>query len=354
MRKLLPAVAMLAVSAVSLSSATYAWFTMNKEVTVTGMKVKARAEAGLLINEVAAASDSNWDDQATANNLPGTALIPTSTTNGVKWFHANSKTANDEAGATANTASTSLSGFYEELTDLVASNTAAASGTRAENDIYYKNNDNTAGYAEDSADNAYYIMYKYYLKVSNENGLTGLSDSAANAQSVAIKSVNVTTAKSGGDANTEDIRSTDLNKALRVGVKAGNHMYIYAPIYGAGATSATYYACTGVNNIAASGETPASQTITNAAVLPFAKDAMTYTAISSLPGISGKEVTVDGTKSYVGEEVDVYIWFEGEDDNCQSDKITKYLDDITVDIAFSLETIPSAQTLPTTNGFAIS
>ena len=41
MRKLLPAFAMLTVSAISLSSATYAWFTMSKEVEITGIQMTA-------------------------------------------------------------------------------------------------------------------------------------------------------------------------------------------------------------------------------------------------------------------------------------------------------------------------
>lgn len=351
-RKLLPAFAMLTVSAISLSSATYAWFTMNKEVNVTGMKLQAKAEAGLLINEVADATDSHWDEAAAANSQPGTSLIPTSTTNGVKWFHANSKTANDEAGATSNAKSDNLAGFYEELTGLSTADTAATAGSQAANSVYYKNNDGTAGYSADSTDNAYYIMYKYYLKVSNEQGLTGMSNTAANSQCVAIKGITVTN-ESTDTAENNKISSTDLNKALRVGIKIGGKMYIYAPMYGNDATSDSYYATTSITNTPTTG-TITSQAITNAEVLPFAKNAMTYTALSSLPGISGKEVTVDDgnggtTKAYQGEEVDIYVWFEGEDDNCQSDKITKYLDNITVDVAFSLETTPATAPSAITN-----
>lgn len=40
-KKLIPAVAMLTTSAIMLSTATYAWFTMNKEVEVTGLQMAA-------------------------------------------------------------------------------------------------------------------------------------------------------------------------------------------------------------------------------------------------------------------------------------------------------------------------
>ena len=111
-KQLAAAIAMTLVATVALGSSTYAWFTMNKEVSVKGMQVKAQAEAGLLINEVKTAGDDYWDESATALVAPGTALVPTSTTNATKWFHANSRIASDEAGASANQASTNLSGYY--------------------------------------------------------------------------------------------------------------------------------------------------------------------------------------------------------------------------------------------------
>lgn len=51
MRRLIPAIAMLLVSAVMLSTASFAWFTMNESVTATGMEVKAKASGNLLISE---------------------------------------------------------------------------------------------------------------------------------------------------------------------------------------------------------------------------------------------------------------------------------------------------------------
>src|SRR5574344_1423605 len=53
LKKLIPAAAMLATSAVMLSTATYAWFTMNKEVQMTGLKMTATTGEGI---EIALAS----------------------------------------------------------------------------------------------------------------------------------------------------------------------------------------------------------------------------------------------------------------------------------------------------------
>lgn len=48
-RKLLPAIAMLLISAVMMSTASFAWFSMNTEVSASGMEVKATTGANLYI-----------------------------------------------------------------------------------------------------------------------------------------------------------------------------------------------------------------------------------------------------------------------------------------------------------------
>ncbi|MGN1106425.1 MAG: hypothetical protein ACI4RH_07210 [Huintestinicola sp.] len=48
-KRIIPAAAMLALSAVMLSTSTYAWFTMNKEVEMTGLAMSATAGEGMEI-----------------------------------------------------------------------------------------------------------------------------------------------------------------------------------------------------------------------------------------------------------------------------------------------------------------
>lgn len=50
-KKLFASTSMLVVSAMMLSTATYAWFTMNKEVTITGMEVRTHVGSNLLIQK---------------------------------------------------------------------------------------------------------------------------------------------------------------------------------------------------------------------------------------------------------------------------------------------------------------
>ncbi len=67
-RKLIPAIAMLLVSAIMMSTASYAWFSMNSEVKATGMQVTAKAESSLLIGytNVPNTNTLNFKTDATA------------------------------------------------------------------------------------------------------------------------------------------------------------------------------------------------------------------------------------------------------------------------------------------------
>ena len=51
-RKLIPAFAMLLVSAVLMSTASFAWFSMNKDVEADGIMVTATAPAALWISRI--------------------------------------------------------------------------------------------------------------------------------------------------------------------------------------------------------------------------------------------------------------------------------------------------------------
>ena len=68
MRRLIPAIAMLLVSAVMLSTASFAWFTMGTTATAEGMKVTAQAASSLLIIK-GVADDAAFNDFASANNI---------------------------------------------------------------------------------------------------------------------------------------------------------------------------------------------------------------------------------------------------------------------------------------------
>lgn len=68
-KKLIPAAAMLAVSAAMLATSTYAWFTMSKEVEVTGIKLTASVPATVQISLGKGTTTASLSD-ADSDNIP--------------------------------------------------------------------------------------------------------------------------------------------------------------------------------------------------------------------------------------------------------------------------------------------
>lgn len=291
-RKLVPAIAMLACSAVMLSTATYAWFTMNKEVSVTNMQVQAKADQGLLINEVETAGDSNWDELATTNQTEGIKLHATSTANTGTWYVAYSTKKSSAASAAKGAASADLtSDGYKTLgTDIATGTTqsvAAVAGTNALQEITWVDADQDTAYDNGEG---YYVKYTYYLKSSGD-AIT--CSTAAKGKSLNIKDVAV----------EDNTGSADLDKALRVAIVVNGKAYIYAPLYNAAQTC--YVAAGSTATTTLVGEQP--------------------TAMTSIPA-----VTEDGTPVYV------YLYFEGEDPNLKTDNVTETLDNLIVSFKFAL------------------
>ena len=325
-KKLIPAAGALMVSAAMLGTSTFAWFTMNKEVQVVGMEVKAHAEEGLLINEVATATSSTWDEQAqgkaTAELI---SLRPASSHDLTTFWHANSKKSADEAGLgddLSNTVEiTAASGetpavLYKDVTSIadepIVAAADAAGGTQAETHVYY--DQASFGDAAKTAYNdgeGYYVKYTYYLKSSKSDAALTVTNLQAQVKAV----------KTNGSSDLA------LDNALRVGVKYGTTgMKIFAPVKNEVASP---------NGTATTGPST-SYSVTNNAngstgttVEPVVASATgTFTAYTT---INTAAETVPAVTSN-GAPVYVYVWFEGEDVNCMSDNITAALAayDITV------------------------
>ena len=313
-KKIAGATAMLMLSATMLGTSTFAWFTMNREVEVKGMQVKAHAEEGLLINEVPDAQSDYWDELALAGQ--GTSaddfiqLRPASTTPGfATWWHANSLKFDNRAGYGSGTVDSdktakigNTNNYYEDITSISTSVTDAVAGTNAKRTVYYK--DATYGGGASGAyqnGEGFYVEYDYYIKSSSSTDLS-------------IASGNFETTVTATKKNTDTSGTSDnLDSALRVGVKitdGNNTAYskIFAPITGA---DSTYH----VTNNA----TGSTYTTVNAATTPAAIN-------------DGALVVPAVTKN--GIKVQVYIWFEGEDRNCMSKNLTAVLDSYQIDIKF--------------------
>lgn len=157
-RKLIPAIALLLVSAAMMSTASFAWFSMNNNVKVTGMQVNTKVENNLLI-ATSTAGTSKSADSAFGNGLNQSVtgnLQPVSTINGVNFFYTNNATANGAAvTGTAFTAlsnnqitinSTTYNGYVDYVFEIKAINagTSATTMNMTKLDLLYNNSAVTA------------------------------------------------------------------------------------------------------------------------------------------------------------------------------------------------------------------
>lgn len=300
MKKLLMACIMLVISAFMVTTSTYAWFTMNTTVTATNMQVKAVAEKGILINEVASYDSTSWDDQATTNQTAGIALRATSTADTKTWYVAYSKVATDAAGASAGQQSRHLTaeGYRtlgtSPLTTSVETVNAVA-GSNAQREITYVDLNGNGSYDDGEG---YYVKYTYYIKSSADAITCGLTAGAQN--------LNITEVRATGNSG-----SADLDKALRVAVVVNGKAYIFAPVT---TTTTSYYVAAG------------------------------NTATTVLSGAQATSLTTIPATTANGVPVYIYVYFEGEDANLKTQFVTNTLDDLTVEVDFSLVTNETAAT----------
>lgn len=279
MKKLIPALAMLLVSAVLLGTSTFAWFSMNSQVTATGMKVKAQAEGGIVISNE---SKQDWKASANASHvidgttLVATELIPTSTANATNWFHATSDDANDARKE-------------QEVAKY-------AEYTKSSADATYKitESDGVGTVTMGSGTKGIYLLNKFYIQSSADEITLG-------NDGLYINSVTATSTTSNTAA---------LNKSLRVAIVLNDGTTsvtrIFSPIEGADDTYKVKNT-TSIDPI-------------NAGVQD------TTTGLKNIPAYNST-----GTGAI---EAAIYIYFEGEDSNCKSANLASTIDTIDVQVVF--------------------
>lgn len=264
-KKLFASTSMLVVSAMMLSTATYAWFTMSREVTVTGMELKAQATDGIVISgDNKATWKQDWDVSMTS----GVALYPTSTDGAVDpaWAVAYSKEFDD---AWKNQTQSGAGGYTDLQMTYTTSGTSGNTFTSGLDGI---------GQAESPSRN-YVLLKQFYIKSTGET---------AWAQKLVIDEVTAEVADTTGSG------SANLNKALRVLVVTSDgtneDAFIYAPVDGY--------------------DTATSFKGTTALTLKAATTDST-TTITSIPNTNDAAISVQ-----------MYMYYEGEDQNCKSSNIT--------------------------------
>lgn len=181
MKKLIPAVAMLLVSVVTMSTASFAWFSLSRQVTAQGMNVTVTAPTNLLI-KLNGAEDTTYGAVATDSTTAASGkLVPASTVDAKAFF-------------IVDTANTPDSGINKD-TGALASGATLIAGTDAE---------------------GAYIDFVYVIKNQGDAEVE-----------VGVKSITVTKNSSDTDVN-HDV------KPVRVAVKkADSNWILFAPVSGA-------------------------------------------------------------------------------------------------------------------------
>lgn len=283
---IVPALGVLLLSTAASVTGTVAWFSMNNFVTAEGMNVKAKAENGIVISNAAAANGS-WRDSATSLHTSTLEVKPTSTATAATWVHSTSNDAADE----------NTGNDYALLTTAVDSATGAG---------YVDENTNSA--YDSATDSVYYSMHSFYIK----------SSAQAITNTLYITNVKATLP---APQNSEN-----LNKALRVLVRLSSDAStakVYSPVYAA----AGYSVATTAGTYAAA---------TKASVTPIdASGANGLIATASQEFLEDQVIPANDGNPL---QIDVYLYFEGEDPNCISNNLTATLDSINVSVTFGTQT----------------
>lgn len=322
-KKLIPAVAMLTASAVMLTTATYAWFTMNKEVDVSGLKMTATASDALEIslgsvtsgtNEISnveqrptdVATEISWTKSIDVGEYYDTVkfIAPASSVDGTSLFKEVSST---NAGMTATD--------FEELADALIN----ASGANGINVRETKSANGKLANAGET-DKAYYVDVPVHLR-------TSMYDATGTAKKIYCK-MKIT------DGNKEtDV--TELYKAVRVAFiptnESGNITTgtTAASIWGADAE--TYKDNT--KAVAKAGKYVTSDTNS---VLGEPNVKLSTTSVTNATGTDTGMTIPSATDhgAYGHTDFIVRVWLEGESTSCQDANASQ---DWNIDFAFAID-----------------
>ena len=297
MKKIIPALALLLVSAVMLATSSFAWFSMNTQVTVTGMSVTTKTSSNLLIS--ADTTEANFKPDPLTQTRNG-ILEPVSTIDGTNFFY----TVDAKADGSKNKNITGdgavpYVAYSEDATPAVV-------GTNSDKTTYDDEFNNAYQIGTVTAANvAYgYIDYTVYLKATASEAsklLLSTVDLKYDDGDVAEKAWRVAVFTQSADAATGLTGSDTLLTILKP-------------------TGAAYF-----------NDTAVSATNAKAAVNTKIDD----------EAVIDSSIAANATKYY---KVVVRLWLEGEDTTCNNEVFADLTEAYTLDLTFDLLPTSNAQT----------
>ena len=382
-KKLIPAAGALMVSAAMLGTSTFAWFTMSREVEVTGIKMTASVPENLEIS-------------LGKGMISGTKLATTDTNTNATKVDAPANTGAKGADEKDWTNSVAVADYYDFGYLLPAS---SDNGT----DIWYTLNANDAGRSVDvnatfaQADDATPEMTSYAVLATKGTHTANYAEGVTKGYYIDIPvwfrtssasdiELGVVATITSGRLDGETVTGTgDLYKAARVAIlnadgaantNSANKIMADSTYGGLNGASATYYdrytsakgyttgAVTGtqhavfaagsLNGALATGTTPATP-ITNASTYYKSVSWLTQASQTSSEWGGDTVVTVpkaSGERLY-GDSVEktIRVWLEGEDTNCWNPEAGQ---SFTIDLRFvtkgSLDAPTAANNAPQQGG----
>ena len=305
-KKLIPAVAMLTTCAVILSTATYAWFTMSREVEVTGIKLTATTPQTIEISlgqapegtvtiadktEAKAPTNKDedtslWSNKAATSSVYATfgKLIPASSTDGTSLYYTTK--------AKENGKSVDISG-ENAFTKANETNNA---GWTFQNGGASSETEKTL--TADTDGEGYYLDIPVWFRTTNVEAVELGVD-------VTVK-----------DPNEEDNNTKgDLYKATRVAILDENKTAANGGVFLGAETDVDtgYYKKKAVKAATGSSEGEYYGTVTTATEVIESNGKVTNKAtdVATVTGVgTGKTGYGTPTKYYIR------VWLEGEDVNC--------------------------------------
>jgi len=311
-RKLLPAAGMLAVSASMLATSTYAWFTMNKEVSVTGMQMTTKVSENLLIAPDTIANNAKLADSAFRNALVDTKsafLEPVSTVDGTNFFY----TAGTNVQGNGSVINTKWNTYADTPAGIEAfASEYALTGT-------------------DAANVKGYVDYVYQLKAVN-----GSTDSK-----IRLTKLDLNYGGS-GDNGQKASRVAVFVENLGSVTSSGTSTYL--------APSGTIGTLTSI--FSASGAQNFSKALGTSDTADDAVSGETTRADVQVPNTAVALTAANNATSYY--KIVVRVWIEGEDTTCNNATFMDLTDKWSLDMTWDLEADSNATTNLAVNNLTLN
>lgn len=336
MKKLVPAAGMLAISATMLATSTYAWFTMNKTVTVSGMEMKTTVGSNLLI------SDNNYEaDYTTAALSQGrkALLEPVSSVSGADgsfWYTVDAL-GNGDARVDQYSAYSEGTNLTTGAIDLIsmtaesAGNHPTTSGAgKSAYDATFNSTytiSNAAADANEAYKNAYgYVDYVFYLKATADATNQNIKMTKCNLVYNDAAIVNTGTGKVVGD---------NVDRAWRAAI-------FCSPVTGGTGKQASNADETNLKAILTLAD--AANQSGNRAISASSAPTSLVQNYNTWSDTTNSAIATLADKATGYYMVTVRVWLEGEDTTCTSKTYAQLDNTWKLDCEFSMDSSKNAVT----------